>query len=163
VVTNWKKIKEVEKSQAIDGAEKKAKFFNNDYLKFPALYSAYKIGQKSNQIKFDWDNAEAVIGVVEGEWREYKEELLKPEKNLSHIQEELGDILFSMAQLLRHYKFDPEETLRMANRKFLNRFSQMEDMILAEGKSFEEMNQTQMDVYWDRVKKIEKEDKQRKA
>ncbi len=160
VVNNWKKIKDVEKAQN-QGTSSSAplKIFNNDYLKFPALYSAYKIGQKSNQIKFDWDNPEAVVAVVESEWKEFKEELISEEKNSQKIQEELGDLLFSMAQLIRHFKFEPEETLRQANRKFLSRFSKMEDLIVADGKTFDNMNQMQMDVYWDHVKKIERQKK----
>ena len=68
----------------------------------------------------------------------------------------MGDFLFSAAQLARHLKIDPEDACRQANKKFLKRFQEMEVLIKDAGKDISEMNQEQMDHYWDQVKMNEK-------
>jgi len=71
------------------------------------------------------------------------------------VGEELGDFLFSAAQLARHLELDPEILLKRANQKFLKRFYQMEDLLRNAGKNFDDMTQEQLDVYWNEVKKNE--------
>ena len=68
----------------------------------------------------------------------------------------MGDFLFSAAQLARHLDIEPEEALRAANRKFLRRFHAMEKLIAGAGKDIDDMNQSEMDVYWDQAKINEK-------
>ena len=150
VVTNWEKIKAEEKAH-----EEAKGLIDQSYLHFPALFSAHKIGKKTAKIGFDWKDATEVLTVVQSEWDEMKEEITGAGSN-ERLQEELGDLLFSMAQLSRHLGFDPEETLRMANKKFIRRFEAMEKLIKNDRKDLHEMNQEQMDLYWDQVKKDEK-------
>jgi MazG family protein len=151
VLENWDKIKKTEKGE-------KARRLENSLLTFPALFSANKIGKKTAKLKFDWENAAQVSYKVEEEWQELKEQLAPgTTPNKEHILEEMGDLLFSTAQLARHLDIDPEEALRLANKKFLRRFQHMEDLIAADGKILEEMNQQQMDIYWDQVKVAERE------
>ena len=76
--------------------------------------------------------------------------------NEKRIFEEMGDFLFSVAQYSRHLGIDPEDALRSANKKFIRRFNSMEKLILNDGQILEEMNQSQMDVYWDKAKENEK-------
>ena len=76
--------------------------------------------------------------------------------NKDRVFEELGDLLFSVAQLARHLELDPEEALRSANKKFLKRFYLMEDLMREKNAVLEEMNQAQMDVYWNEAKILEK-------
>ena len=154
VVTNWEKIKEEEKVR--EGKETSTKI-KDDVLNFPALFSAWKIGKKTKKIKFDWDDASQVAYKVEEEWQELKEELV-PQNGLNkeRLEEEMGDFLFSAAQLARHLDIEPEEALRAANRKFLRRFHAMEKLITGAGKNIDDMNQTEMDVYWDQAKMNEK-------
>lgn len=155
VVSNWEKIKEEEKQLA--GKEKET-LIKDKVLFYPALYSAYEIGKATNKIKFDWDDAAQVSYKVEEEWQELKEELVHYEsKNQEAIEEEMGDFLFSSAQLARHLGIDPEEALRKANKKFMTRFHRMEKLIKDENKNILDMNQQEMDVYWDKVKKEAKE------
>ena len=123
-------------------------------VNFPSLYSSYKIGKKSKKIKFDWDNAEQVVEKVKEELDEFLESY--EQKNQNKINEEFGDLLFTLAQLGRHLDLDPEESLRLANKKFLNRFHKMESIIKESQKDILEMDQKEMDIYWDKVKANEK-------
>ena len=150
VKENWEKIKKEEKSG------KDIRHIDHSYLAFPALFSAYKIGKKTNQIHFDWPDAKEVLLKVEEELNELKEEINAEKISKDRIKEEMGDFLFSAAQLARHLGVEPEETLRDANRKFIRRFTHMEDLIHEDNKKVIEMNQLEMDEYWNKVKSIEK-------
>ena len=149
VLTNWDKLKEEEKG-------KREREIDGSYLIFPALHSAQKIGKKTEKIGFDWDDPTQVTYKVEEEWQELKEEVLPTAPNKERVEEEFGDFLFSIVQLGRHLGIDSEKALRSANRKFVKRFNQMEDLMKDADKKFLEMNQQQMDVYWDQAKKMEK-------
>lgn len=148
VLENWEKIKKEEKGNK--GSE-----IDESYLNFPAMMSSYKVGAKTNKLGFDWDDPSQVSYKVEEEWQELKEEIVPPNINKERAKEELGDFLFSTVQLARHLDIDPEEALRDANKKFIKRFQSMESLIKSDNKSFEGMNQAQMDVYWDQAKSLE--------
>ena len=152
VVAKWQEIKLEEKQGKVS-----THLIDDKYLRFPALWSANKIGKKTNDIKFDWSGFRDVASVVEGEWQELQVELEKDIKeNKAAIEDELGDILFSLAQLGRHLDIDPERALRRANQKFVRRFNKMEEFIAKDNKKIEDMNQMEMDVYWGKVKKFER-------
>jgi len=147
VSENWENIKNKEQKES-------ASLIGDDILKCPSLFSAYKIGQKTNKVNFDWDDHNQVMYKVEEEWQELKEELVHdPSANKKRISEEIGDFLFSTAQLARHLDIEPETCLRLANQKFIKRFRKMEELILKENKKIEMMNQQEMDIYWNRIKK----------
>ena len=148
VKENWNQIKADEKQ---DQSYKRA--IKKKIINAPSLTSAYEIGRKTEKLNFDWDNAQQVAYKVEEEWQELKEELMPAKINKERVAEELGDFLFSAAQLARHLDLDPEEILRDANKKFLKRFYKMEDYVIEDGKSFESMTQEQLDVYWNEAKK----------
>lgn len=150
VTENWEKIKTEEKGE-------KKRYIDDSLLNFPALFSANKIGVKTQKIQFDWDDAAQVAYKVEEEWQELKEEIAPSTQNHERLEEEMGDFLFSSAQLARHLGIEPEEALRKANKKFIRRFKQMEQLIIDNGKSIDDMNQKEMDVYWDQAKMLEKE------
>ncbi|MBL6988829.1 MAG: nucleoside triphosphate pyrophosphohydrolase [Bacteriovoracaceae bacterium] len=157
VVKNWEKIKETEK-ESQNKQHKYQKQIDESYLVFPALFSANKIGEKTNKIGFDWDCAEEVISKVEEEWHEFSEELKQDRKDpkvQKKLEEEYGDFLFSVAQLGRHLGFNSEESLRAANKKFIRRFNQMEEMIHKSEYDLVSMNQKKMDIFWDQVKHSE--------
>ncbi|MDO9183074.1 MAG: nucleoside triphosphate pyrophosphohydrolase [Bacteriovorax sp.] len=158
VLVNWEKIKLEEKART-DGLISHHRI-SSSVLNAPPLMSATKIGKKTNDLKFDWEDYSQVMYKVEEEWQELKEELT-PHRPINHEAafEELGDLLFSVAQLARHLKMDPHDALRAANKKFLRRFHAMEDLMLAKGAKLEDMNQEQMDVYWNQAKVNEKSKK----
>lgn len=150
VKENWQKIKQAEKEKNSD----KKTVINKDDLCFPALYSAYKIGKKTRHLNFDWEEVSQVMYKVEEEWQELKEELAPAKPNKERIAEELGDFLFSTAQLARHLDLDPEDILRSANKKFVNRFQNMEELIADDKLNIKSLDQSQLDHYWALVKKM---------
>ena len=158
VVLNWEKIKAEEKLR--EDKEISHYRIKKSVLNAPSLLSAMKIGQKTNDLKFDWDDYTQVAYKVEEEWQELKEELT-PHRliNRDAVFEEMGDLLFSVAQLARHLEMDADAALHAANRKFLRRFHSMEDLMEKKGVKLESMNQIQMDVYWNQAKVDEKASK----
>lgn len=146
VTSNWDKIKKDEKV-------KKHSIDMEDTI-FPALHSANKIGKKTEKLNFDWEDHTQVIYKVEEEWQELKEELTPGvQHNKERVKEELGDFLFSIAQLARHLDIDPEIALRDANKKFVRRFNQVEDMVRSDKMELTDLTQMELDKYWDKVKK----------
>ena len=147
VVENWQKIKTNEKGEAKYSIDEKN-------LQAPALESAYKIGKKSTKVNFDWQDYQQVAMKVEEEWQEVKEELPPTGKyNRERVREEIGDLLFSVAQLARHLDINPEECLRDANKKFIGRFKKVEDMVRADGRILEKTPQSELEEYWVKAKK----------
>lgn len=148
IIENWKKIKVTEKGERKYSIDEK-------YLQAPALTSAFKIGKKSTEVNFDWTDHMQVAMKVEEEWQEVKEELLPNGKyNKERVKEEIGDLLFSVAQLARHLEIDPEDCLREANKKFINRFKKVEDAVRSEGKDLKTTPQDELEEIWAKIKKI---------
>lgn len=147
VQQRWGEIKQAEKKD-------QGPIIGRRYLHHPALTSAHKIGEKTRELNFDWEDASQVVYKVEEEWQELKEEIIPGQHvNQERIAEELGDFLFSTAQLARHVGVDPEDALRSANEKFIKRFAQVEQIVKEKGESFEELTQAELDQYWNIVKK----------
>jgi MazG family protein len=148
IVENWEKLK---------GKEKKTTYyFNIDETYLPALMAANKIGQKSTQVNFDWENFSQVMYKVEEEWQEVKAELPIGDEtaiNKERAEEEIGDLLFSIAQLARHLKIDPEHCLTKANQKFIKRFNKMEDLAKQEGIELKNKSNSELEELWQKVKK----------
>lgn len=115
---NWEAIKKAEKAAR---GEKSALISVPPGL--PALQRAMCIGEKTHKLKFDWEGPQDVWLKVEEEYEELQEAM--DNDVLAEIEHELGDVLFSLAQLARHYELDPEQVLRTANSRFLGRFEKM--------------------------------------
>jgi MazG family protein len=148
ITQNWKDIKKQEKGEKKYSIDEKL-------LHSPALESAFRIGKKSTALNFDWEDYYQVMSKVEEEWQEVKEELPPGGHfNKQRVSEEIGDLLFSVAQLARHLEINPEECLRDANKKFIKRFQKVEDMALASGKTLEETPQAKLEEYWLKVKRL---------
>jgi uncharacterized protein YabN with tetrapyrrole methylase and pyrophosphatase domain len=135
VLQNWQEIKKAEKLKKItqeknevnEGQGEKTTPAEQSFKMLPSLLAAKKIGDWSKNEKFDWSDYSQVVYKVEEEWQELKEELPPNGSfNTERAKEELGDMLFSLVQLARHLKLDPEEALRKSNQKFMNRFSEMQ-------------------------------------
>lgn len=147
VLERWQEIKKAEKGEQKYTIDEK-------YLHAPALESAYKIGKKSTSVNFDWEDYQQVVMKVEEEWQEVKEELPPSGVyNKERVKEEIGDLLFSVAQLSRHLGLNPEECLRDANKKFIGRFKKVEDLVKASGRLLEQTPQAELEEYWVKVKK----------
>lgn len=152
VKKRWQEIKQAEKKG------EKTHAINEKHLAAPALQSADRIGQMTKKLNFDWSDVSQVAYKVEEEWQELKEEMIVPgaQLNQERIAEEMGDFLFSTAQLARHAGLDAEEVLHQANQKFVRRFNRVEDLMRADGHDFTDLNQEELDHYWNQIKSEEK-------
>lgn len=143
VKANWEKIKLKE-----GGSQKKKKLFDGVPKSLPAMVKAVRIQQKARGIGFDWDEKEQVWDKVQEELQEFKEAPTKEER-----EKEFGDVLFSMINYARFVDIDPEQALEKTNKKFVRRFTHMEEAIQLDGKDLSEMNLNEMDLYWNKAKK----------
>jgi MazG family protein len=113
----------------------------------PALHRAWRIGEKTQGFKFDWDTAEQVLDKVKEEFQELLEA-----KTEEHESEEFGDVLFSLAQYARHKNWDPELLLKKANDKFIKRFKTREEQLVSEGKTWDQMQLADKEKAWQKAK-----------
>lgn len=142
VKRNWEKIKINEgKKSVLSGVPPS----------LPAVIKATRIQEKVKQVGFEWNNKEDVWKKVEEEINELHEAIA--EKNKLHIEEEFGDVLFSLINYARFLDVDAEGVLEKTNKKFINRFQQMESLANAAGKNLSEMNLEEMDAIWNKIKK----------
>jgi MazG family protein len=123
-------------------------------LALPALTRAAKLGKRAARVGFDWPDAGAVAGKVREELTELTSELAAGQQDAA--SEELGDLLFALAQYSRHLGLDPESALRLANRKFERRFAAMEDQLQIAGRDPQQMSAADWDQAWNTVKLSER-------
>lgn len=153
VVRNWEEIKKKEKAldATSSGGEASSPYALN-VPALPALQRAYKIGKRTEKLKFDWDNAADAMLKVEEEFGELREAL--DNDVMAEIEYELGDVFFSLSQLARHLKLDPEQVLRKGNRRFEVRFNKMIEMATAEGVDWSALDLDGKDVFWRKAKEF---------
>lgn len=113
----------------------------------PPLVKSIRIQSKARGAGFDWDEKNQVWAKVQEELQELKE-AQTPEE----IEDEFGDVLFSLVNYARFLNVDPEQALEKTNQKFMKRFNMMEALILQDKKEMQNMSLEEMDEYWDRVK-----------
>jgi MazG family protein len=121
----------------------------------PALLRAFKLGKRAASVGFDWSTSTDVVAKIEEEVAELKETLGLEPGNHARAEEEMGDLLFAIANLSRKLGIEPEAALRKANQKFADRFSVMEAAIAASGASMSAMNLEQLEQEWTKVKRNE--------
>jgi len=142
VKKNWEQIKLAEgKKSVLSGVPKS----------LPAMVKAMRIQEKAKQVGFEWTNKEQVWEKVEEE----KAELLDAVNsgNDVHIEEEAGDLFFSVINYVRFLKVDAENALELTNKKFIKRFTLMEETVLDKGMKLSEMTLAEMDAIWNEIKK----------
>jgi len=147
VKSNWEKLKLKEgKKSALEGVPKS----------LPAMVKANRIQEKARGMGFDWDNKEQVWEKVQEEIQELKNELDK-EDNHAKIENEFGDVLFSLINYARFIGVNPEDALEKTNRKFISRFQYLEEKTIQQGKNLKDMSLAEMDVFWEEAKKQKKQ------
>ena len=112
----------------------------------PALTRAMKLTSRAGRVGFDWPDADAVLDKLAEETEELRAELATGDR--ARLQDELGDMLFVMANLARKLDLDPEACLRQANQKFARRFGHVEAMLAAEGRTPAEATLAEMETHW---------------
>lgn len=117
----------------------------------PSLTRSYKIQKKAAKVGFDWDDREGALDKVMEEFKELKDAI--SEGSLEHMEEELGDLLFSVVNVSRFLKINPELALKASSDKFVTRFRKMEEIASKDGSSMEDMNVVELDLLWQRAKK----------
>ncbi len=147
VIKSWDKLKRQER-----GLHSQADVMADVPKHLPALMRAHKVQQKARQVGFDWNDPMEALKKVLEEAREVREELEKG----TDPGEELGDLLFAAVNVARLCKKQPELLLSAAVEKFIRRFERMEKAIVAEGKALEHLTLSEMDVYWEKGKRLEK-------
>jgi XTP/dITP diphosphohydrolase len=143
VKANWEKLKLKEgKKSVLEGVPGS----------LPAMVKAQRIQDKARGVGFDWDNAEQVWDKVSEELDEFKTEA---DTNSQKMEEELGDVFFALINYARFKGLNPEDALERTNKKFIRRFQYLEAESAKDGKQMGNMSLTEMDVYWERAKKLE--------
>lgn len=143
VLVNWEKIKQQEKSarqSMLDGLPKA----------LPALLKAYRLGQKAARVGFDWPDIEGVLQKISEEIRELHEARTTHDER--RIEDEFGDLLFTLANLGRHLDIDPEGALRRATDRFMQRFQWMEHEATRRGLVLNALDAAQWDALWEEAK-----------
>lgn len=142
VKANWEKIKlKSGKKSVLEGVPKS----------LPAMVKATRIQEKARGVGFDWDDQEQVWDKVKEELEELKVEI---ERKSDKIEDEFGDVLFSMINYARFIGVDPETALERTNKKFIKRFQYLEVESKKDGKTFDDMTLAEMDTYWNRAKTL---------
>lgn len=143
IMYNWEKIKlEEGRKSVLDGVPKA----------LPQLHRAFRIQEKASKVGFDWEKKENVWEKVKEEIKEFEE--VSNSGDQAKIEEELGDLLFSIVNYTRFIGINPENALRITNEKFIKRFNYIEEKLNEEGKKITDSNLIEMDKLWEESKDI---------
>lgn len=148
VKQNWEKLKLQEGKKSVLGGVPRS---------LPSMVKAIRLQEKSKQVGFEWENAEQVWHKVEEEMGELQEAVKagKPDQ----VEEELGDVFFSLVNYARFLQVDAENALERTNKKFMSRFLRMESLAMSENKNLQEMSLEEMDQLWERIKQLDQQEK----
>ena len=157
VIQNWEQLKRGEK----DGNKS---LLSGVPDSLPSLVKAYRIQDKARAVGFDWEERNQVWEKVKEELAEFEAEMKKlgesetVEDNMeggdgTPAEQEFGDLLFSLVNAARLYNINPDTALEMTNRKFIKRFSYIENRTIKQGRSLKDMSLAEMDLIWEEAKK----------
>lgn len=146
VKRNWEKLKLKEGKKSILSGVPRS---------LAPLVQAMRIQEKAKQVGFEWEHKEQVWEKVEEESNELKEEVVLMDAgkgSQERMEEELGDLLFSIVNYARFLNIDPDQALARTNKKFINRFQAMEEVVANQGKQMTDLSLTEMDAIWNEIK-----------
>lgn len=145
---SWERIKNLENNETkikskniLDGIEKN----------IPSILRSIKIQKKVSSLNFDWPNHERVLIKLDEEFNELKSAINS--KKEDNIEEELGDVFFTLISLCRHLSKDPDNIIRKANNKFIKRFNEMENIVEDKNIKWHDLNEKQIINLWNKAKK----------
>jgi MazG family protein len=155
VLKNWERIKLKEKKDKAR-TERAASVLSGIPSALPALMRSYRLGQKASRVGFEFPSLDDAFDKVSEELAELGEELKQNHSlgdNKEELTQEFGDLLFSLVNVARHLKINPENALLTTTRKFQKRFEFIEEELHKQGKSFDEVSLEEMDALWEKAKK----------
>jgi tetrapyrrole methylase family protein / MazG family protein len=148
VLVNWEKMKSDERK-----SENKS-VLSGVPQSLPALLKASRLTEKAARVGFDWRRTEDVFDKVDEELAELREAVASGDT--AHIEEEIGDLLFTIANIARKVGANAEEALQSTNRKFQRRFGAMESQVHERGQNLDQLTLEEMDRLWDEAKRAER-------
>jgi MazG family protein len=148
---SWLAVKEQERGA---GGERAGNSVLDGILpSLPSTLVAHELGTRAAQVGFEWATVGDLLAKIEEEVHELRQELAaQPPGPAARREEEVGDLLFAVANLSRFLHFDPESCLRRANQKFQRRFQAMEQELLKRGKQLKECSLEEMEAVWEEIK-----------
>jgi ATP diphosphatase len=162
VKKQWDDIKQAEKRERIErrvsrgiSEDFKAGYLGSVQRSFPALTEALKLQERAAKVGFDWSAPEPILDKIEEEIGELRVAL--KEGDQQKVSDELGDLIFAVANIGRHVNADPEQALRGTNTKFRRRFNYIETTLQAEGETLEAATLERMEEIWQAAKAIERQ------
>lgn len=145
VLTQWEQIKAQERLKRRGGS-----MFSGVPASLPALLKALRLSSKACRVGFDWPDRDQLLDKVDEELGELREALAGGDRN--GIEEEIGDLLFTLVNVARVQEIDPEEALQQANRKFMRRFQYLENRLKEEGLQPAPEHRPRMEALWEEAK-----------
>ena len=145
VVEKWEDLKAKERDE---GRSAENTILSGVPRTLPALLRAYELSARAAAVGFDWIKSADVVDKIEEEVRELREMTENEPSNAARIEEEMGDLLFSIVNLARKLGIEPEAALRLANEKFQTRFDGMEHQVRQEGRQWRELTLDEMEARW---------------
>lgn len=146
VLQNWEHIKKNEKR------DQKRSILAGVPAMLPSLYRAEKVQKKAARVGFDWEQAEGAWQKVKEEIKEFQQAYKKKKFSRKHMEEEMGDVLFSLVNVSRKLHIDAETALRKTTEKFIKRFSYIEKKVEKDRKELSDCSLKELDRYWEESK-----------
>jgi len=150
----WERVKAAEKQERAvrTGRPRGTSVLEGVPAALPALIRAVRLQEKASTVGFDWNDPRAVLAKLREEIGEIEAELGADSPVVDRVEDEVGDLLFAVANLARHLKVDAEQSLRRTNAKFVRRFASIEAALAAEGRTPTQASLDEMEVLWQRAK-----------
>lgn len=148
VLVNWEKLKQAERK-----AESKS-VLSGVPQSLPALLKASRLTEKAARVGFDWRRTEDVFDKIDEEIAELRDAVAAGDQQ--HVHDEIGDLLFTIANIARKLNVNSEEALQSTNRKFMRRFESMESRVHESGQNLDQLQLEEMDRLWDEAKAAER-------
>jgi MazG family protein len=150
---SWLAVKEKERQAEPNHKQESKSLLEGIPPAFPATLEAYEMGVRAAEVGFDWAKADDLLAKIEEEVHELRHELdASQASGNQRREEEVGDLMFAVANLARFLRFDPESCLRRANRKFKRRFQALEEEVAKRGKRLRDCTPEELDSLWEGLK-----------
>ena len=161
VLRNWEAIKAEEKRAARkESSEKDISLLDGVSRQAPALMEAHQLTTKAARVGFDWEKVDDVFDKLQEEIAELREAIASHKSSAAEadhdlVREEIGDLLFVVTNIARHFKVEPEAALKLTNRKFRRRFGYIEKSLEQQGRSLEAATLDELETLWQAAKREE--------